>query len=56
MPNSGLSEDTIAQTIGAVERALREGYPPPREARRVLGLSASLNKEIESKKFGVFRM
>ena len=48
MPNPGLSDETIAQTIGAVERALREGYPPPREARRVLGLgvSASLNKEI----------
>ena len=34
MPNPGLSEAEIAQTIGAVERALREGYPPPGRARR----------------------
>ena len=34
MPNPGLSEAEIAQTIGAVERVLREGYPPPRQARR----------------------
>ena len=33
MPNPGLSEAEIAQTIGAVERALREGYPPPGQAR-----------------------
>ena len=29
MPNPGLSEAEIAQTIGEVERVLREGYPPP---------------------------
>ena len=34
MPNLGLSDETIAQTIGAVERALREGYPPPNQMRR----------------------
>ena len=34
MANPGLSDETIAQTIGAVERALREGYPPPNQARR----------------------
>ena len=34
MPNPGLSEAEIAQTIGAIERALREGYPPPGQARR----------------------
>ena len=33
MPNPGLSEAEIAQTIGAVVRALREGYPLPSQAR-----------------------
>lgn len=34
MPNPGLSDAEIAQTIAAVEGALREGYPPPGQARR----------------------
>jgi len=53
MPNPGLSDAEIAQTIKAVESALREGYPPPGRSRpgtrSAIMRATELLREIERK-------